>query len=264
MRENALKRSLKAGDVALGTLAWAGMDFIMICMEHSAYNLETVADLCGHAHAAGMTPVVRIPDLEYEHVTRLLDSGCQSLIVPHVETGAEVQRFIDMAKYHPDGHRGTAIYLGANTDYEDVEATAAMQHANANTLLGIIVENMEDILVPEIDLALVGFQDLAQSLGTPGKFDNPELRNATERVRVVQTARYCDRCRTEPSRSSGSHAGDRRAISLVRHRPGLVAPSRPAGRGRAGTLSRQDSVGATHASPLLAIPRLGLGSELSG
>lgn len=204
MRENALKRSLKAGDVALGTLVWdvrsrgavhtlarAGMDFIMICMEHSAYNLETVADLCGHAHAAGMTPVVRIPDLEYEHVTRLLDSGCQSLIVPHVKTGAEVRRFIDMAKYHPDGHRGTAIYLGANTDYEDVETTAAMQHANANTLLGVIVEtrqaveNMEDVLVPEIDLALVGFQDLAQSLGTPGKFDNPELRDATERVRAL-------------------------------------------------------------------------------
>ena len=59
MRDNALKKSLKAGDFALGTLVWdiksrgaihtlarAGMDYIMICTEHSAYNLETVVDLC--------------------------------------------------------------------------------------------------------------------------------------------------------------------------------------------------------------------------
>lgn len=208
MRDNALKKMLKAGDVALGTLVWdfksrgavhtlaqAGMDFIMICMEHSAYNLESVVDLCGHAHAAGMTPVVRIPDLEYEHVTRLLDNGCQSLIVPHVKTGAEVRRFIEMAKYHPDGKRGTAIYLGANTDYEDVDTRTAMRHANVHTLLGVIietkqaVEQMEEILVPGIDLVLVGFQDLAQSLGAPGEFDNPELRDATARVRALSKER---------------------------------------------------------------------------
>ena len=204
MRNNALKQSLKAGDCVLGTLVWdlksrgaihtlaqAGMDFIMICTEHSAYNLETVVDLCDYAHTAGMTPVVRIPDLEYEHVTRLLDCGCQSLIVPHVKTGAEVQRFIELAKYHPEGKRGTAIYLGANTAYEDVETQTAMQHANANTLLGVIietreaVENMDEILIPGIDLCLVGYQDLAQSLGTPGQFNNPELLEATARVNAL-------------------------------------------------------------------------------
>jgi len=112
MRVNQLKKTLKSGDVALGTLVWetrgrgvvhtlaqAGMDFVMICTEHSAYNLETVVDLVAHAHAAGITPIVRIPDLEYQSVTRLLDTGCQSLIVPHVKTGAEVRRFVELAKY---------------------------------------------------------------------------------------------------------------------------------------------------------------------
>lgn len=204
MRENTLKKTLKAGDVALGTLLWevrgrgvlytlarAGMDFVMICSEHSAYNLETVVELVHQAHAAGLSPVVRIPDLEYEHVTRLLDSGCQSLIVPHVKTGDEVRRFIELAKYHPQGKRGVAIYLGANTDYEDVDAVQAMAHANANTLLGVIieteqaVENLDDILQPGIDLALVGTQDLAHSLGFPGEFDRPELRDILGRVRAL-------------------------------------------------------------------------------
>lgn len=204
MRENQLKNTLKAGDVALGTLLWevrgrgvlhtlaaAGMDFVMICSEHSAYNLETVVELVHQAHAAGLSPVVRIPDLEYEHVTRLLDSGCQSLIAPHIKTGDEVRHFIEMAKYHPQGKRGVAIYLGASTDYEDVDAVQAMAHANANTLLGVIVEtaqaveNLDDILQPGLDLALVGTQDLAHSLGFPGEFDRPELRDILGRVRTL-------------------------------------------------------------------------------
>jgi hypothetical protein len=72
MRINRLRATFGAGGVALGTLIWetrgrgvvhtlaaAGMDFVMICTEHSAYNLETVVDLV--AHAAGITPIVRIP-----------------------------------------------------------------------------------------------------------------------------------------------------------------------------------------------------------
>ena len=204
MRTNKLRALLKSGGVALGTLVWetrgrgvvhtlaaAGMDFVMICTEHSAYNLETVVDLVAHAHAAGITPIVRIPDLQYAYVTRMLDTGCQSLIVPHVKTGAEVRRFVEMAKYHPEGRRRMAIYLGASTEYEDVEPQAAAAHANANTLLAVLIEtkeaieNADDILIPGIDLALVGHQDLAQSLGVPGQYGHPAVREADARIRAL-------------------------------------------------------------------------------
>ena len=58
MRVNRLRATLKSGGIALGTLVWetrgrgvvhtlaaAGMDFVMICTEHSAYNLETVVEM---------------------------------------------------------------------------------------------------------------------------------------------------------------------------------------------------------------------------
>ena len=204
MRVNKLRKTLKAGGRAMGTLVWeakgrgvvhtlaaAGMDFIMICTEHSAFNLETVVDMVAQAHAAGITPVVRIPALEYQYITRLLDSGGQSLIVPHVETGEQVQRIIEFAKYHPQGKRGMAIYLGASTDYEDVDTVTAIEHANANTLIGVLtetekaIENLEDILVEGVDLVLVGHQDLAQSLGVPGQANHPRVREASEKVRAL-------------------------------------------------------------------------------
>ena len=204
MRTNQLRSKLKAGEAVIGTLMWgshgrgviytlaqAGMDFVWICMEHSDYSIDTVTDMVAHAHAAGIAPIVRIPDLHYEWVTRLLDSGCQSLILPHARTGEEVRRFIEFAKYHPEGRRGMAIYLGASTNYEDVAPAEAMAHANANTLLGVLietreaVENLEDMLLPGIDLALVGHQDLAQSLGVPGDYRNPLLRAANDKVRQL-------------------------------------------------------------------------------
>lgn len=204
MQINGLRQILKSGGVALGTLMWetqgrgvihtlaqAGMDFVMICTEHSGYNLETVVNLVAHAHAAGITPIVRIPDLQYQYVTRMLDTGCQSLIVPHIRSGVEARQFIEYAKYHPEGRRGMAIYQGASTGYEDVEPATAVAHANANTLLGVLietreaVENLEDILISGIDLALVGHQDLAQSLGVPGEYNHPSVRDADARVRTL-------------------------------------------------------------------------------
>ena len=204
MRVNKLRKTLKAGGRAIGTLVWeakgrgvvhtlaaAGMDFIMICTEHSAFNLETVVDMVAQAHAAGMTPIVRVPALEYQYITRLLDTGCQSLIIPHVETGEQVQRIIEFAKYYPQGKRGMAIYLGASTDYEEVDTLTAMEHANANTLIAVLtetdtaIENLEDILVEGVDLALVGHQDLAQSFGIPGQTNHPRIREAMEKVRIL-------------------------------------------------------------------------------
>src|SRR5260370_7385244 len=90
-----------------------------------------------------------------------------------------------------EGKRGMAILVGANTEYEDVEPLTAMAHANANTLLAVIIEtkealeNVEDILIPGIDLALVGFQDLSQHLGIPGEFTNPLIREAGAKVRAL-------------------------------------------------------------------------------
>jgi 2-dehydro-3-deoxyglucarate aldolase/4-hydroxy-2-oxoheptanedioate aldolase len=209
MRTNKLRATLKAGGLALGTILWEtrargvlhtlaqdGMDFVFICTEHSAYNLETVVEMVAHAHAAGITPVVRIPDLQYQYVTRLLDSGCQSLIAPHFRTGEEAQRFIEYAKYHPEGRRGMAIMNNAGVDYEDVDLRAATAHANANTLLAVLIEtreavaNAEQILLPGIDLVLVGHQDLAQSLGVPGEFGHPSVREATARINALCKSRH--------------------------------------------------------------------------
>ena len=84
-----------------------------------------------------------------------------------------------------------AIYGGSSTNYAEVDQLTAMQHANANTLLGLVIEtreaidNIEDMLLPGIDLVLVGHQDLSQSLGIPGQYGHSLMTEATHKVRSL-------------------------------------------------------------------------------
>ena len=59
------------------------------------------------------------------------------------------------------------------------------------SLLAVLIEtrealaNLEDILIPGIDLVLVGHQDLSQSLGVPGQYGHPSVREANARVNAL-------------------------------------------------------------------------------
>ncbi len=59
MRTNKLRATLKSGGIAIGTILWetrargvlhtlaqAGMDFVFICSEHSAYNTTSTSRGC--------------------------------------------------------------------------------------------------------------------------------------------------------------------------------------------------------------------------
>src|SRR5579872_4004820 len=94
MRANPVKRALKAGQTVFGSeisrlrsaeiphlYAQAGFDFVYIDMEHSAFTLETVADMIAAARSGGIVPIVRVPQAEYAFVCRALDQGAQGIIV---------------------------------------------------------------------------------------------------------------------------------------------------------------------------------------
>jgi 2-keto-3-deoxy-L-rhamnonate aldolase RhmA len=205
LRENKLKTLLKSGGVALGTgfasardpdtvynIAAAGADFIFIDLEHGPLNLETAIDLLLHAHAAGVTPMIRIPDLQYAYVTRLLDNGANCLLLPHVREPAEVERLVELAKYHPAGRRGWAMGQNGGSNFQNVSDMAAgAAWANEHLLLGLnietkeAVENLDRMLIPGIDFVIVGFADLSQSYGLIGQFNHPLVQEAKVKVRKL-------------------------------------------------------------------------------
>jgi len=194
MRENRVKKALKEGKVVIGTmvsevrspgiaqmLATAGFDFMVIDLEHSGFSIQTMADLILGARAAGITSIVRVPSKKGHHLlSRPLDVGAQGLLVPQVETKEEVVEIIKATKYYPLGQRGMALRR-IHSDFVRKDALEITRSANEQTLIILQIESkkaidgLDELLSVEgVDAALIGPNDLSQSLGIPGQTTHPK------------------------------------------------------------------------------------------
>src|ERR1019366_1317033 len=98
MRTNTTRERLAKGEVVYGcglqvyrapeiprAFAAAGFDYVFIDMEHGSFNLETAHDMITACKLAGITPIVRVGEVQYTLCARLLDQGAQGIILPRVE-----------------------------------------------------------------------------------------------------------------------------------------------------------------------------------
>ena len=200
MRINRTLQRLKTGETVLGcamqcyrsseiprVFAAAGFDYFFIDLEHAGFDLETAQDMIAAGVAAGITPVVRVTELHYSLVARLLDVGAQGIIFPRVEDPALLAEALSWMRYPPAGKRGFGI-LPPVLDYERQSMAAVMKHLNENTLAVVQFETKlamdradELLAVPGVDVAMIGPADLSVSLGVPGQFDDPGLVGTVER-----------------------------------------------------------------------------------
>ena len=200
MRPNPVKRALRGGGTALGTMvfefgttgvarivAGAGADFVVFDQEHTGWSIETVRMLMATARAADVVPLVRVPAAEYHLISRPLDAGASGVMVPMVESADGARLAVSSAKYPPKGRRGAAFGI-AHDDYEAGDAVGGMRSANEETLLIAQIETREGIenvqeiaAVEGIDVLWIGHNDLTNSMGIPGRFDHPDYLRAVDR-----------------------------------------------------------------------------------
>jgi 2-dehydro-3-deoxyglucarate aldolase/4-hydroxy-2-oxoheptanedioate aldolase len=200
MRENPVKRTLRAGGVALGTMvmefsssgiarlaAEAGCDFVMFDMEHTGWSVETIRSLLATA-PENIVPMVRVPATQYHFLARVLDVGAMGIMVPMVESEEQARQIVHFSKYPPHGRRGAAFGV-AHDDYRDGNVVEKMRSSDDEQLLIAQIEtvagleNLERIAaVPGLDVLWVGHFDLTISMGIPAQFDHPRYREAIDRI----------------------------------------------------------------------------------
>lgn len=198
---NRLRQRLEAGELCVGTmlveirqpgimraLANAGFDLVLIDNEHGPFTVETLADLSRAARDAGLTPIVRIPELTYAHVTQPLDGGAQGIMLPRVTAPEEVETCVRWMKYAPEGRRGAVLGRG-HTGFRGGPLGETLAALNRESFLIVqietaeAVERLEAILpIPGVDAALVGPTDLSLSLGVGGQMEHPLLVDAIDRT----------------------------------------------------------------------------------
>ncbi|MFQ5796357.1 MAG: HpcH/HpaI aldolase/citrate lyase family protein [Candidatus Bipolaricaulia bacterium] len=201
MRENQTKRALEAGETVFGTMTVefrapsiaqifvvCGFDFMLIDTEHSAYTTETVTDIIWTSKMSGITPIVRVQELQYSFISRALDSGAQGVMVPHVETPEQAQAVVHYVKFPPLGRRGLATGT-SHSDFAPGNVAEFIAVANRETMVVIqvesrkAVEQVEELVsVPGVDVALMGLNDLSKSYGVVGQTDHRDVQSAIDRV----------------------------------------------------------------------------------
>ena len=173
---------MKVSDPALVEIAaFAGFDFVIIDLEHGPNTIETVQSHVRAAQAKGITPVIRVPEINENMISKALDIGADYVQVPQIETAADAERVVKAAKFFPEGARGVCRYVRA-ADYASMPKENYFGNANKATGTIIHIEgniafnNIDEILaVDGIDVIFIGPYDMSQSCGVPGQVNHPKV-----------------------------------------------------------------------------------------
>jgi 2-keto-3-deoxy-L-rhamnonate aldolase RhmA len=216
MKPNRFKQAISEGRVPLGHMIWefgtrgmakvldqAGLDFVLIDMEHTGFDTERVADLIAWFKATSIAPFVRVPQRLYHFLARVMDAGALGVMVANVETGQQAREIVDAVKYAPLGNRGLGLG-GAHNDFVPPDPVAYIRHANENTTIICQIEsktgltNVDEIAAVEgVDVLWLGHFDLTQSMGILGQFQHPDFLKAMRSV-VEATRKVHKRCGIQP------------------------------------------------------------------
>lgn len=194
--ELALGMGLRqARTIDIGQIAQAcDYDWLFIDMEHNSMSMDTAAQICAAALGVGITPMIRVPAHDSYHSTRLLDTGAQGIVVPHVDNAEQARRVVDFCRFPPLGHRSIPGGL-PQTRFATLPVTETVELVNRETLVVVMIETVEGLrnvdaiaAVPGIDALLVGCTDMAAELGVTGQLGHSQVKEA-----IVAVAAACRR-----------------------------------------------------------------------
>jgi 2-keto-3-deoxy-L-rhamnonate aldolase RhmA len=211
----ALKARIRAGEPLIGSyvtfpspevvelFAHAGMDYVIIDLQHASPDWQTLAHMLRAADAGGVSPIVRVYTHEPSFMLKVLELGAEGLSLPGVRDAADVMAAVEAVYYPPVGLRGACGHTrvgGYNSRRSDFPEHVRRQ--NERVCLWTIVEephailNVGDIagVQPGADVISVGRGDLSVALGLAGQVDHPDVIAANTKVIADVKAKSRGQC----------------------------------------------------------------------
>lgn len=176
-----------ASPIATEITGSVGYDWLIADLEHGAGTESELVPVLLAAELSGAAAFVRPQSGERLRIGRALDLGAAGIMVPRLDTTAQVEEAVSFLRYPPDGVRGVALRTrGARL--------GTVGHADVRTInrdiVGIIqIESPSAVgeadaiaAIDGVDVLFVGPADLSHSLGVPGQFDHPTYLAALDTV----------------------------------------------------------------------------------
>ena len=116
----------------------SGFDWVLIDMEHSSISLENV-QIALQIMGDKILKIVRVPGNDAIWIKRILDTGCDGILVPMVNTAGEALQVVQSSKYPLEGRRSVGLsrahkYGPAFKDY--------VENANRDLVIMIQIEHI--------------------------------------------------------------------------------------------------------------------------
>lgn len=188
-----IRQRLQSGSVSIGSwiqlphasvaeiMGQGGYDWVAVDMEHGTVAHHQLPDLFRALELGSTLPLVRLAEGQPKDCKQALDAGAGGVIVPMVESAAQLTMVRDACRWPPAGTRGVgfsrANLFGKHFDAYREEAqgpllVAMIEHFRA-------VDNLDPILAVEgLDAILIGPYDLSASLGVTAQFEDGRFRVA--------------------------------------------------------------------------------------
>jgi 4-hydroxy-2-oxoheptanedioate aldolase len=184
-----------ASPMVLELAAAAGIDFVIVDMEHSAVDLDRCGHLMRAADAAGIAALVRVPEVDPALIKKVLNLGAAGIAVPHA-TVESCKAALRAVRYAPEGDRGACPIVRA-AGYGPGDWREYARAANRRNVVVPLIEDkatLDDFdalcAVDGLDVFFIGPTDLSIALDVPGAtFDEPVMAAALERVVKAAKAR---------------------------------------------------------------------------
>lgn len=163
----------------------AGYDWVAVDLEHGAVSAHQLPDIFRALELGGTLPMVRLAEGLAKDCKQALDAGAGGVIVPMVESAAQLTAVRDACRWPPAGTRGVG-FSRANLFGKHFEAYR--EEAQAPLLVAMIehfkaVDSLEAILAVEgLDAIFIGPYDLSASMGLTAQFEHPDFQAAMQKI----------------------------------------------------------------------------------
>lgn len=205
---NPFKHALAAGRAQIGLwsslssnivaelCAGAGFDWILLDMEHSPNDLESLVTQLQAVQPYPTHAVVRVPWNDAVMLKRVLDVGAQSVLVPMIDDAGQAAAAVAAMRYPPQGIRGVGGTTRA-TRWGRIPGYARNAERELCILLQVetaqALDRIEEIAaVDGVDGIFIGPADLHASFGHVGDKHHPDvwprIEDAVRRIRAAGKA----------------------------------------------------------------------------
>lgn len=167
-------------------IGMSGFDWVMLDMEHSALSVEAVQNALP-VLGDKILKIVRVPGNDEIWIKRVLDTGCDGVLIPMIMNMEEAEKAVSASRYPTTGRRSAGLSrahgYGMNFS-EYLQKANNMVHVMIQIEHIDAVKNIDSILsVNGIDSIFIGPYDLSASMGLMGQVTHPDVLSAIDLIK---------------------------------------------------------------------------------